>query len=94
MLIRKIRPADDPFVADIIRDVMTEFGATGQGCSIHDAEVDRLSEAYADRGKAFYVVEDRQTVVGCGGIAPLAGAAQDVCELKKMYFRESVRGRG
>jgi putative acetyltransferase len=33
-------------------------------------------------------------VVGGGGIAPLAGGADDVCELKKMYFLPQARGLG
>lgn len=34
------------------------------------------------------------TVEGGGGVAPLAGGAEDVCELRKMYFLPSVRGLG
>lgn len=94
MLIRKIVLGDDPVVAGIIREVMTEFGAVGQGCSIHDGEVDSMSVAYAEAGSQCYVVQDRTGIVGCGGIAPLEGAAATICELKKMYFLQSVRGRG
>ena len=94
MLIRKIKSEDDPVVAAIIRDVMTEFGAVGPGFSIQDAEVDQISMAYAESGSEFYVVQDRAAVVGCGGIAHLKGAAQSICELKKMYFRPQARGQG
>ncbi|MEX2235007.1 MAG: hypothetical protein WD824_22785 [Cyclobacteriaceae bacterium] len=37
-IIRKILPAGNTFVAQIIRTVMPEFGADGQGFAIHDAE--------------------------------------------------------
>ncbi len=44
--IRPIRPEDNPAVAQIIRQVMTEFGAVGCGFSIEDDEVDSMFEAY------------------------------------------------
>jgi hypothetical protein len=43
--IRPMRPEDNPTVADIIRQVMTEFGAVGCGFSIEDAEVDNMGKA-------------------------------------------------
>lgn len=92
--IRPIRPSDDPTVGDIIREVMTEFGAVGEGYSITDPEVDHMSQAYEAEGHGFWVVQVDEVVLGCGGIAPLAGAAPDVCELRKMYFRPALRGSG
>jgi len=47
--VAKIRPAlrtDNPAVAGIIRDVMTEFGAVGRDYSISDPEVEAMFEAY------------------------------------------------
>lgn len=93
MLIRKIQPADNPSVAAIIREVMTEFGAVGDGFSIQDAEVDAMFEAYQDPRSVFYVLYEEQ-VIGCGGIARLAGGDEQTCELKKMYFQSQARGRG
>ncbi len=94
MLIRHIRPEDDEGVASIIRGVMTEFGAVGDGFSIRDPEVDAMHAAYASEKAKFYVVEQRQELVGCGGIAQLSGAAPEVCELRKMYFLPQARGQG
>lgn len=94
MLIRRIQPADNAAVANVIRTVMTEFGAVGSGFSIEDPEVDAMFEAYAGPMAKFYVVEQGQRLHGCGGIAPLAGADRDTCELKKMYFLPEVRGQG
>lgn len=93
MLIRKILPADNPTVAHIIRTVMTEFGAVGDGFSIQDPEVDAMFEAYQDDQAVFYVLSEDQ-VIGCGGIARLDGGDADTCELKKMYFMPEARGRG
>lgn len=94
-IIRPIRRSDNRAVAAIIRDVMAEFDCTGVGYSCHDPEVDEMYEAYSNQRSIFYVIEATGDVAGCGGIAPLAGAGDDItCELRKMYFRPQVRGLG
>lgn len=93
-LIRPIRPADDAAVAVIIREVMATFGASGPGYSGGDPEVDAMSAAYDGAWSAYYVLEEDSCVIGCGGIAPLAGAEAGVCELRKMYLLPVARGRG
>ncbi len=93
-LIRRIEPGDDPAMARIIRDVMTEFGAVGEGYSIMDTEVDAMAEAYAGSRAAFFVAVVDGVVVGGGGIGPLQEGPPDVCELKKMYLVETARGHG
>jgi putative acetyltransferase len=92
--IRPIRKADNPKVARIIRDVMTEFGAVGQGYSINDPEVDNMYLAYPEPHSVFFVVTNGKKVSGCGGIGPLTGADKSVCELRKMYFQSGLRGTG
>ncbi len=92
--IRPMRRSDNPAVARIIRDVMTEFGAVGCGYSIQDAEVDGMFEAYPPPKAAFYVIEKGRKLLGCGGFAPLAGANKTTCELRKMYYRPELRGKG
>lgn len=92
--IRPIRPGDNPRVARIIREVMTEFGAVGSGYSIEDPEVDNMHDAYPAADSAFYVIERGGQVLGCGGIGPLKGADKDICELRKMYLLAEARGTG
>ena len=92
--IRLIRPDDNPAVAQIIRKVMTEFGAVGCGFSIEDTEVDAMFEAYPVPGSAFFVIERDGRLLGCGGVGPLAGGESGVCELRKMYFLDELRGAG
>jgi putative acetyltransferase len=93
-ILRPIEPKDDAAVAAIIRTVMPEFGASGPGFAIHDAEVDAMSAAYSRPRHAYFVVEQEGRVLGGGGIAPLAGGDPSVCELRKMYFLKEARGRG
>lgn len=93
--IRPIEPADDAAMAAVIRDVMTACGAVGPGYSINDPEVDFLSRAYGAPRSAYFVISDPAgQVLGGAGIAPLAGGAADICELRKMYFRPAARGAG
>lgn len=102
--IRRIRQRDNPAVARIIRGVMTEYGAVGEGYSIEDPEVDDMFSAYSGNRSAFFVIEKNDAVVGCGGIAPLESGPKEnkvgengvseVCELRKMYFLPELRGIG
>ena len=92
--IRPITTADDAAMAAIIRGVMPEFGATGDGFAINDPEVDWMHRAYSRPRCAYFVVEREGRVVGGGGVAPLDGGDEDVCELRKMYFLPEARGIG
>jgi putative acetyltransferase len=92
--IRPMEKRDKTVVTDIIRLVMTEFGAVGGGYSINDSEVDDMFTAYAPTGSEFYVVELNGMVLGCGGFGPLTGGDTGTCELRKMYFRSELRGLG
>lgn len=92
--LRPITAADDAAMADVIRTVMPEFGASGPGFALGDPEVDHLSLAYSVPRAAYFVLERAGRVVGGGGIAPLAGGDPDVCELRKMYFLAEARGFG
>jgi putative acetyltransferase len=83
-------------VARLIRTVMPEFGASGPGFAIHDAEVDDMNASYRGARAGYFVVlrKDDGEVVGGGGMAPLQGGPDDTCELRKMYFLPEVRGLG
>ena len=94
LVIRPSEARDDVAVAGIIRTVMPEFGAVGCGFAINDPEVDWMSRAYAQPRSAYFVVEHDGAVLGGGGIAPLVGGDDDVCELRKMYFLPQARGQG
>ncbi len=92
--IRPIEPRDDSAVAAIIRSVMPEFGAGGEGFAVHDAEVGAMYAAYSQPRSAYFVLEVAGEVAGGCGVAPLEHGDADVCELRKMYFLPAARGRG
>jgi len=92
--IRPVEARDDAALAAIIRTVMPEFGAVGEGFAINDPEVDWMHRAYSRPRCAFFVVERDGVVEGGGGVAPLDGGDPDTCELRKMYFLPTLRGLG
>jgi putative acetyltransferase len=94
MEVRRVRSSDSPQVANIVRTVMPEFGASGQGFAIHDKEVDDIFVAYNHSRAAYFVCDDSGKLLGGGGVAPLEGGDPSVCELKKMYFLPEGRGKG
>ena len=93
---RPLAPTDDGEVAALIRKVMGEFSCDRAGLAVDDPEIDTISATYAVPGARFYVVEENGQVRGCGGYGPLQGSdtADGVAELRKMYFRPSLRGHG
>lgn len=92
--IRPIRKGDNKFIEKIIIDVMTEYGAVGEGYSIKDPEVANMFDAYNNKRSAYFVVTRGDEVLGGGGIGTLPDADKNVCELKKMYFLPEIRGIG
>jgi putative acetyltransferase len=90
-LIRTAGAADDAALTEVIRSVMAEFDAcAGSG----DAELELMARSYAAPRSVYFVLEEGGAVVGGAGIAPLAGAPFEVCELRKMYLLPGARGQG
>ncbi|MGL6530804.1 bifunctional helix-turn-helix transcriptional regulator/GNAT family N-acetyltransferase [Aeromonas sp. CD] len=94
--IRPITAADNPHIAAVIRAVSAEYGLTAdKGYGVADPNLDRLHETYQGAQSRYWVIEGPNgTILGGGGIAPLAGEEGQVCELQKMYFMPSLRGLG
>lgn len=100
MIIRKIQPSDNPFLAEIIRSIFDEFDAPKTGTAYADPNLDMLFEVYQKPNSIYFVVEDKGEIFGGGGLAPLAMQNQVqpndliICELQKMYFAPEIRGKG
>lgn len=94
LLIRKIKPEDNPVIEQIIKAIFPEFNMALFGTAYEDKETLKMFESYQGEKEVYFVIEVNQTVVGGGGIKPLSGFSTEVCELQKMYFSPSVRGKG
>lgn len=92
--IRPIARSDNAAVAKMLRQVLSEFGVRGAGCSANDPEIDDMYRAYRPPAAAYFVLAFKDRVAGGAGIARLKGGDRDVCELQKMYFLPEARGLG
>jgi putative acetyltransferase len=91
MMIREAVPADESAIRAIVSDTLAEFGFPLETDGI-DADLDDIHGAYQRSGGTFRVlVDERDEIVGCGGLYPVD---RQTAELRKMYFRPEVRGRG
>lgn len=95
LTIRHINAADNAAIATVIRQVSAEYGLSAdKGYTVADPNLNTLFELYHQPQSAYWVVEQSGTIMGGGGIAPLAQGDADICELQKMYFMPAVRGQG
>lgn len=94
LLIRPIQPSDNPHLAVIIRNTLTEFGAANPGTVFFDATTDALYELFQAEKSAYFVAEADGKILGGGGIFPTENLPEDTCELVKMYLLPESRGIG
>lgn len=93
-LIRKIKPEDNTAIEKVIKDIFPEFNMPMVGTAYEDKETPRMFESYQGKKEEYYIIEVNGTVVGGGGIKPLRDFETEVCELQKMYFSSTIRGKG
>lgn len=92
-IFRKIKESDNPVIAKIIRDSLTEFDCNLPGTAYADPATDMVFQQFGAPNTIYYVAEvDGQVVGGCG-INLLAGEP-DKCELQKLYLKKESRGNG
>lgn len=95
VLIRPIKPGDNPFIAEIIRTALEEFGANKPGTVYYDASTDHLFELFQSTGRsAYFIAEEDGVILGGAGYFPTQGLPFNTCELVKMYLSKSARGKG
>jgi putative acetyltransferase len=92
--IRSIQLSDNPELAVIVRDTLTEFGANVPGTVYFDPTTDALFELFQVPKSAYFVAEADGKIWGGGGIYPTEGLPSNTCELVKMYLLPEVRGIG
>ena len=94
MLIRPIIKSDNKPLATILREVLIEMNIPKIGSAYEDPEIDNMNNSYSSARSRYFVVEENGKILGGAGINPLRDGRPDVCELQKMYFHKSLRGRG
>ena len=94
MLIRLINESDNKPLAIILREVIIEMNIPKNGSAYEDPEIDNMYNYYNSTRSRYFVVEENNEVLGGAGINPLKHGVPDICELQKMYFHKSLRGRG
>ena len=89
-----ILPASSPRDIDIVRELFREYERSlgvDLGYQGFDDEVASLPGAYAPPRGALFIAFDTERPAGCVAMRPLG---DDVCEMKRLYLRASLRGRG
>ena len=94
MLIRPIIESDNKPLATILREVLIEMNIPKIGSAYEDPEIDNMYKSYCSARSIYFVVEENGEILGGACINPLRDGRPDVCELQKMYFHKSLRGRG
>lgn len=94
VIIREIRKEDNPHVAKVIRQVLTDLGVPKVGTAYTDPSLDKMFEHYDKPKATYFVIEENGLILGCAGVAQLDNYEGNVCELQKMYFLEAARGKG
>ncbi len=93
--IRSIQKEDNPFLAKIIRDDLTEFNAANPGIVYFDSTTESLFELFANNPLAnYFVAELNAEILGGAGIYPTENLPEKTCELVKMYLSPKARGLG
>ncbi|CAI1756613.1 Predicted acetyltransferase [Serratia proteamaculans] len=95
LLVRPITADDNAAIANVIREVSAEHGLTAdKGYTVSDPNLDVLYQLYSLPRSAYWVIEVDGKIAGGGGVAPLQGGEDGICELQKMYFLPVLRGQG
>jgi len=93
-IIREIKPEDNLQICNVIRDVFVELKLPLVGTAFQDDETECMYQSYQNSREKYFVIESNGVIYGGGGIKPLKNGDDNVCELQKMYFSKSIRGKG
>ena len=94
MLIRPINESDNKHISVILREVLIEMDIPKIGSAYEDPEINNMYESYQSNRSIYFVVEENNKILGGAGINQLKNGDINICELQKMYFHKSIRGRG
>ena len=94
MNIREVKKADNFELATLLRKILIEMGVPKKGTAFEDPEIDSIYETYNYPRSKYFIVEQGNIIKGGAGISQLKNEAFEICELQKMYFDISIRGKG
>jgi len=92
--IRPIEQDDNAEMAQLIREVLTEFGANKPGTVFTDPTTDALFELFQTPKSHYFVAVSEGKLVGGCGIFPTEGLPEGCTELVKLYVLKEGRGTG
>ena len=72
IVIREIRPEDNPQIEAVIKDCFHEFKIPLKGTAYEDAETPLMFESYQGNKEVYFVVANEKEVLGGGGIKQLS----------------------
>ena len=93
-IIREIKPEDNLHICNVIRGVFVELKLPLVGTAYQDDETESMYQSYQNSREKYFVIESNGIIFGGGGIKPLENGDDNICELQKMYFSKSIRGKG
>lgn len=91
MIIRKINKKDNAKIEEIIKSTFIEYELPRIGTAYQDKETTKMFQAYQNENDVYFVIEEDGEVVGGAGVKNLG---KEICELQKMYFDKTIRGKG
>lgn len=94
IFIYPIEQKDNPIIASIIRNAMTEFNADPKTTILGDPTLDAMFENYLSDRSIYYILKYKGEYAGGCGIKHLDHTDENICELQRMFLNKSVRGLG
>ena len=94
IVIRPIQKQDNIQIAALIRKVLIDMNVPKVGTAYADPQLDCMFETYSKSKSIYYVIENKDLILGGAGISQLENEAATICELQKMYFLPEARGLG
>ena len=92
--VRRLMLADEPAMVAIIGTARLEYGVQSRMQSLLEPSDLDLYTTYQEPRSDYFVATHAGVPAGGGGIAPLAGASEEICELQRMYVSPHHRGKG
>lgn len=94
VILKKIKPEDNPSVASLIREVFHEFNAPRTGTAYNDPTTDKLYEKFQTPNSILWLAEVNGELAGCCGIYPTQDLPVGYAELVRFFVSATYRGTG